>query len=104
MKRSQQSPFFWREDKQLWVAILELPSKNGKRRRKYIYGGTPEELKQKLKTERRTLEDRRRPPDKLPHGRMVDELLAQARGPHVHPTEHPGWSTKLWCGTTSSRR
>lgn len=58
MKRSQQSPFFWREDKQLWVAILELPSKNGKRRRKYIYGGTPEELKQKLKTERRTLEDR----------------------------------------------
>lgn len=58
MKRSQQSPFFWREDKQLWVAVLELPPKAGKRRRKYIYGATPDELKKKLKAERRTLEDR----------------------------------------------
>lgn len=58
MARSQQAPFFWREDKQLWVAVLELPQKSGKRRRKYIYGATTAELKKKLSTERRTLEDR----------------------------------------------
>lgn len=58
MKRSQQSPIFWREDKQLWVAVLELPSKGGKRRRKHVYGATVEEVKVKLKPERRTLEDR----------------------------------------------
>ena len=58
MKRSIQSPVFWRDDKQMWVAVLELPTAAGKRRRKYIYAPTPDEVKRKLSVERRTLEDR----------------------------------------------
>ncbi len=42
----------------MWVASLELPAKNGKRRRKYIYAPTADEIKRKLSSERRILEDR----------------------------------------------
>lgn len=57
MGRSRQQSIYQRKDG-MWVAVLELPSRNGKRRRRLIYASTETGVKQKLKTERRTLEDR----------------------------------------------
>ncbi|MCW2287059.1 integrase-like protein [Leucobacter luti] len=57
MARSKQESIYQRKDG-MWVAVLELPTKNGKRRRRLVYGSTEKAAKQKLKTERRTLEDR----------------------------------------------
>lgn len=57
MSRSKQESIYRRADGR-WVAVLELPSKNGKRRRRYLYASTEKGVKQRLKHERRILEER----------------------------------------------
>lgn len=57
MSRSKQESIYQRADG-MWVAVLELPSRAGKRRRRLVYASSEAGVKQKLKAERRTLEDR----------------------------------------------
>lgn len=47
----------WREDKGMYVATLELPPKDGKRRRRFIYAPTKPEVLDRLRDERRRFED-----------------------------------------------
>jgi integrase len=43
----------FREDKQTWVGTIELPPKDGKRRRRYVYAPTKPELLEKLRDDRK---------------------------------------------------
>lgn len=57
MGRSRQESIYKRSDG-MWIAVLELPSRNGKRRRRTLSATSETAVKQKLKKERRTLEER----------------------------------------------
>ncbi len=57
MPRSKQESIYQRADG-MWVAVLELPTRAGKRRRRLLYASSQSAVKQKLKVERRVLEDR----------------------------------------------
>lgn len=56
--RSREHSLYQRKEDGLWVAVLELPPKAGKRRRRKIYGSTEAEAIAARAKERRILEER----------------------------------------------
>jgi hypothetical protein len=45
--RQSDSPIYWLEDKHLYCACVSLGYEGAKRRRKYVYGQTAEEVRRK---------------------------------------------------------
>ena len=78
--------FDYQQPDERWRAALDLGWEEGKRRRKYFYGHTQAEVRQKLTEYERALSDGQTPaPERLTVGRYLDDWLEEV----VRPSKAP---------------
>ncbi len=72
-----------------WVATVETGYVDGKRRRKYLYGNTRQEVQKKLRKAQTDIEQELPlPDDRLPVGAFLDAWLEQAVLPKVRASTY----------------